>query len=121
MIVANNPYEAMGTVVDNGHCMRHVQVCHGVPHSSQLRRGAAVDANTPRGAIVATFNGAGQYTNSTDGSSHIAVFLETRTDGAIAVVDQWKGQPVHERTIRDKGGQGTANNDASRFFVVEVA
>jgi hypothetical protein len=28
---------------------------------------------------------------------------------------------VHERTIRDKGGAGTANNDASRYHVVETA
>ena len=121
MIIANDPYEAMGTVVSNGHCMRHVQECHGVPHSSTLRRGAKVDHSTPHGAIIATFSAAGRYTNSTNGASHIAVFLSYNADGSINVVDQWRGQPVHERVIRDKGGGGTANNDASRFYIVEVA
>jgi hypothetical protein len=121
MIIASNPYEAIGCVVDNGHCMRHVQECHGVPHSSALRRGARVGPGTPPGAIIATFNAAGRYANRTDGSSHIAVFLSYNDDGSIDVVDQWRGQPVHERTIRDKGGAGTANNDASRYHVVETA
>ena len=121
MFVATDPYEAMGHVVDNGHCMRHVQVCHGVTHSSTLRRGAKVDENTPPGAIIATFSDDGRYTNSLDGSSHIAVFLSCNPDGSINVVDQWRGQPVHERVIRDKGGEGTPNNDASCFYIVETA
>jgi hypothetical protein len=121
MIIASNPYEGLGQVISNGHCMRHVQECHGVPHSSALRRGARVGPDTPPGAIIATFDAAGRYANRTDGSSHIAVLLNYNDDGSINVVDQWKGQPVHERVIRDKGGVGTANNDASRFHVVETA
>jgi hypothetical protein len=121
MIIAKNPFEALGTVVSNGHCMRHCQVCHGVPNSSMLRRGAKVDHDTPHGAIIATFSPTGRYTNSTDGSSHIAVFLGCNSDGSIDVIDQWRGQPVHERLIRDKRGVGTANNDASRFYIVETA
>jgi hypothetical protein len=85
-----------------------------------LRRGAPVDADTPRGTIIATFSADGRYT-TTDGSSHIAVLLGCNDDGSLDVVDQWRGQPVHERVIRDKGGAGTANNDASRFYVVETA
>ena len=69
MIIASDPFEAMHSVVDNGHCMRHVQVCHGVPHSSALRRGAPVGPDTPHGAIIATFSDGGRYTNSLDGSS----------------------------------------------------
>jgi len=121
MIIANDPHKGMGRVIDNGHCMRHVQELHGVPHSSRLRQGDGIDADTPRGTIIATFSEEGRYENSTDGASHIAVFLRRNADGSINVIDQWQGQPVHERVIRDKEGEGTANNDASRFYVVETA
>jgi len=123
MIVASDPHEGLGQVIDNGHCMRHCQVLHGVPHSSALRRGARVNdaGDLPCGVIIATFNANGRYANKTDGSSHIAVLIERRADGSLLVVDQWKGQPVHERVIRDKRGAGTANNDASRFYIVETA
>jgi hypothetical protein len=31
------------------------------------------------------------------------------------------GQPVHERLIRFKGGEGLACDDADRFHIVETA
>lgn len=121
MIIAKDPHAYLGQVVDNGHCMRHVQVAHGVPHSSKLRAGPRVrDADVPRGTIIATFGGTGRYENRTDGSSHIAVLLEKRQDGLL-VVDQWRGQRVHERLIRYRDGEGRAVNDGDQFHVVEVA
>jgi hypothetical protein len=116
--VASDPYARLGEVIDTGHCMRHVQVVAGVTHSSTLRRGERVrGANVPRGTVVGTFDAEGRYANATDGSSHVAILLEETADG-LRVVDQWRGQPVHERLIRFKGGQGTANNDGDRFHVV---
>jgi hypothetical protein len=42
-------------------------------------------------------------------------------DNGIWVWDQWQGQPVHERFINTRNGVGDAANDASRFYVIEVA
>jgi hypothetical protein len=99
--------------------MVHVQQLHGVPHSSQLRRGERVRDmdEPPRGLIIATFDGNGRYANAVDGSSHIAILLAKNTDGLL-VVDQWLGQPVHERTISYRNGSGSAANDADRFYSV---
>lgn len=121
MIIAPDPSACMGEVVDNGHCMRHVQVVAGVPHSSELRKGAKVrgTALIPVGTIIATFDATGCYANATDGSSHIAIYLGQDEEG-IEVTDQWVGQPVHERFIRFKGGQGPACDDGDQFFVVKT-
>jgi hypothetical protein len=120
MWIAADPFKGLGTVVANGHCMRHVQVIAGVPHSSHLRRGVRVrDADdVPRGTVIATFNAAGRYGNAMDGSSHIAILLAKQVDGLL-VVDQWVGQRVHERLIRYRGGQGSAVNDGDQFYIAE--
>jgi hypothetical protein len=111
----------MGTVVDNGHCMRHVQVVADVTHSSTLRRGVHVrGAGCPPGTVIGTFDEDGTYGNHTDGRSHVAIFL-AETDEGLLVVDQWVGQPVHERLIYFRDGEGSAVNDASRYHVVESA
>jgi hypothetical protein len=118
--VAADPHARFGTVVDTGHCMRHVQVVAGVTHSSTLRRGARVrDSDVPPGTVIGTFNSAGRYANATDGSSHVAILLTKQPDGLL-VVDAWQGQPVHERVIRYRGGEGQAVNDADRFYIVET-
>jgi hypothetical protein len=41
------------------------------------------------------------------------------SDGLL-VLDQWRGQPVHQRVIRYRGGQGDAVNDGDRFYVIEI-
>lgn len=117
--VAKDPHQHLGGTLDTGHCMRHVQIVAGVPHSSKLRRGAKVrDSEVPRGTVIGTFHPKGHYTNATDGSAHVAIFLEKRPEG-IAVVDCWVGQPVAERVIQYRNGRGKAVNDADRFHVVE--
>jgi hypothetical protein len=119
--VAPDTHARLGEVVGNGHCMVHVQTVAGVPHSSVLRRGnPAKGSGFPRGTIIATFDDDGLYANATDGSSHIAILLE-QTDEGLKVVDQWVGQPVHERVIRFKGGQGQACDDADQFYIAETA
>lgn len=121
MIIAADPHAGLGTPVDNGHCMRLVQVHHGVPHSSQLRRGERVREmrEPPRGLIIATFNNAGRYANATDGSSHICVLLAKQPEG-LRVVDQWVGKPVGERLIRYKGFVGKPVEDGDAYYAVET-
>lgn len=118
--IAKDTHAGLGTVVGSGHCMAHVQQLHGVPHSSQLRRGERVRdmADPPRGLIIATFGGdPPRYQNLTDGSSHVAVLVSRKSDGLLCV-DQWQGQPVHERLIRYRNGNGPAVNDGCAFYAV---
>ena len=121
--IADDPHKYRGTVVANGHCARHVQMATGITHSSTWRRGVSVrDADADellRGVVIATFDKAGHYANATDGSSHICILLERKTDGLL-VVDQWVGKPVGERLIRWKGGAGKAVDDADQYFVVQT-
>ena len=120
--VAADPYERLGDVIDTGHCLRHVQVVAGVPHSSLLRRGErlAVMAAPPRGVAIATFGGdPPRYQNATDGSSHAAILVAKRAEGLL-VVHQFVGTPVHEWLIRWRHGAGDACNDADAYHVVEA-
>jgi hypothetical protein len=123
--VAADPHRGLGTVIDTGHCMRHVQVVAGVTHSSTLRRGVKVldapDDELPRGVVIGTFGPDGRYANAVDGSSHVCILLVRNADRSLLVVDQWQGRPVGERIIVDRQGTGTPVNDASAFYVVEVA
>ena len=120
MWIAANPRLHEGKVLNTGHCMRHVQLVADVPHSSKLRRGQRVVdmPDPPRGLVIATFDEAGRYANKTDGSSHIAILLAQQPDG-LMVMDQWVGHPVSMRLIRRNNGQGSAVNDADRFYVAE--
>jgi len=117
--VADDPHAHLGTVVGNGHCLRHVQIVAGVAHSSTLRRGAKVrGADIPRGTVIGTFNKTGRYANATDGSSHVAIYLDQTSTG-LRVVDQWVLHPCAERVIRFKGGLRPACDDGDAYFVVE--
>lgn len=82
-------------------------------------RGTQVKGNTKlkAGTPIATFGNKGTYLNAIDGSSHAAIFRRFVPDG-IEVYDQWNGQPVKSRVIRYKNGQGTANNDADQYYVI---
>ena len=111
----------MGTVVGNGHCVAHVRQIGGLPHTSFWRRGELVrGSNCAPGTIIATFDDNGRYGNHVDGRSHCAVLLAENSDGLL-VIDQWLAQPVHQRTIRYRGGAGAAVNDGDRYYTVEVA
>lgn len=107
-----------GAVVGNGHCVAYVREVTGAPHTSQWRRGEKVRGGAlPSGTAIATFDANGRYANATDGSSHAAILISA-TDAGLVVMDQWQGQPVHQRTIRPKGGAGPACDDADRYHVV---
>jgi hypothetical protein len=73
-----------------------------------------------KGVIIATFSRNSRYENRTDGGSHCAILIG-QEDVGLAVIDCWRGQPVAQRVIRNKDGVGPAADDASRYFVVEVA
>jgi hypothetical protein len=122
MFVAADPERYRGRVVANGHCVRFVQaVIPGMPHTSAWRRGRAVrGGQVAKGTAIATFGGAPpRYQNRTDGSSHAAIFIEEVPAG-LQVWDQWVGQPVAQRTIRFRRGEGRAVNDGDAFYVIIV-
>lgn len=110
----------MGEVLGNGHCVAFVREVTGLPQSAQWRRGDPVrGSGCASGTIIATFDADGTYGNHTDGRSHAAILLAEHSDGLL-VADQWIGQPVHQRTIRYRNGNGYAANDGDRYCVVEV-
>ena len=120
MFISTVAHQHSGTVVDTGHCVRYCQVATPVlPHTSKWRKGRKVrGSDVPTGAVIATFDSEGRYTNKTDGSMHAAIFVK-ETDDGLLVWDQWLGQPVHQRIIRFKNGNGLAVNDGDQFYVVE--
>ena len=109
-------------VVGTGHCVPFVQDASGAPNTSAWKRGRLVkgDSTVLKGTAIATFNSEGRYTNSTDGTSHAAIYLE-QTSVGLHVWDQWKGQPVHMRWIRFQGGAAGAKpvNDGDAYYVIE--
>jgi hypothetical protein len=121
MFVASNPERHVGNKIGNGHCAEYCQaVTTGLPLTSEWRRGRQVrSGNVPVGTIIATFGEDGRYTNLTDGSAHAAVLIAENSDGLV-VWDCWVGQPVQQRILRFRGGQGDAVNDGCQFYVVEV-
>lgn len=110
----------MGKVVSNGQCVRFVQVCGGLPHTSRWRKGARVRglAQIQTGTAAATFDPTGRYGNHTDGRSH-ACFIMTVTHEGILAIDQWRGQPVHQRLIRFREG-GKPVNNANSYSIIET-
>lgn len=94
----------------------------GAPLTSQWKKGAKVrgDLTIHPGTAIATFDSNGKYTNSTDGTSHGAIYVGQNGVGLL-VWDQWKGQPVHQRTIRFQDGAPGVKpvNDGDAFYVVE--
>jgi hypothetical protein len=119
--LATDPHRHKGKPVGNGHCVAFVVECTDLGPSTTWRRGDPVCGGgiAPLTAI-ATFDPNGRYASRTDGSSHCAILLAENADGLL-VLDQWLGQPVHERVIRYRAGQGDAANDGDRFYVVEIA
>jgi hypothetical protein len=117
--IAKDPEGYEGQVVANGQCVRYVQICAAVPHTSQWQCGARVrDGNVETGTAIATFDVDGGYGNHTDGRSHAAIFIEEQS-GGLLVWDQWVGQPVHQRVIHFRGGSGRRVNDGDQFCVIE--
>jgi hypothetical protein len=112
-----------GRTVDNGQCVRFLQVAADVPHTSHWRRGvwckAAIDLDP--GTAIATFGGdPPRYENHTGGRSHAAFLVSAQSDGLL-VWDQWVGHPVAQRVIRYRNGPPTnAINDGEYFYTIET-
>jgi hypothetical protein len=120
---AEHPEAYVGRTVGTGHCVAYVRECSAAPHTSQWRPGfkaRMVPVSALPGAVIATFSD-GVYGNHLDGRSHAAVLVSIGVNGSLVVFDQWKGQPVHQRVIRSKGGKGMPCDDADAYHVVEVA
>ena len=118
--VAEHPEQFEGHVVGNGHCVAFVRSAADALHTAQWRRGPLVRGGKhPTGTAIATFDVRGRYANETDGSSHAAILLE-ETEAGLRVMEQWQGQPVHQRTIRPKGGKAPACDDADAYHVIII-
>ena len=119
--IATAPGTYQNTVVGSGQCVAFVEQASGSPLTSAWKQGGKVrgDLTIQPGTAIATFDN-GKYTNSTDGTSHAAIYVGQNTAG-LQVWDQWKGQPVHQRTIRFQGGAPGVRpvNDGDAFYVVE--
>jgi hypothetical protein len=119
--IANNPESYSGKVVGTGQCVAYVQEASGAPNTSLWTKGGLVkgESTLPKGTAIATFSSEGKYTNSLDGTSHAAIYISQDAVG-IKVWDQWKGQPVHQRTIRFQGGAAGTKpvNDGDYFYVI---
>jgi hypothetical protein len=119
--IAKDPEAFAGQTVGSGHCVDFARQASGAPHTSQWRPGAGVNTPTAElrpGMLIATFDPDGTYGNHTDGRSHAAVYMGRQENGGLLVWDCWRGQPVHQRTIRAKAGAGLACDDADRFAIV---
>jgi hypothetical protein len=119
MHIATNPERYAGRVVGNGSCALFVQRVSRVGLTKTWRRGQRVRNNSvPQHTIIATFAGdPPRYANRSNGTAHVAVFIR-QEPGGLRVWDQWRGQPVHQRTIQFRAGQGRPVNDGDAYFVV---
>ncbi len=115
---ANDCSPYMGKVCGNGQCATFVKEVTGAPHAGEWKQGDPIRGNTSitPGTAIATFQD-GKYQSRTNGDSHAAIYMSQDSDG-IHVVDQWTHQPVHERVIHWRGGNGRPDNDGDAFSVV---
>jgi hypothetical protein len=119
--IATDHAQHLGRSIGTGHCVPFVREMTGLPVASEWRRGERVRGSTAvRGTAIATFDDDGSYGNHLDGRSHAAILLAVNHDGLL-VADQWTGQPIHQRVIRYRAGQGDPANDGDAFFVIETA
>ena len=119
--VASAHERHVGSSIDDGHCVAFVRKVTGLPPTSLWRRGDPVQGTSlAPGTAIATFDPGGTYGNHLDTRSHAAILHAVHDDGSITVFDQWVGQPVQQRVIRNRGGAGGAANDSSRFDAIEV-
>ena len=94
----------------------------GLPRTAAWQEGAEVRGNhaIARGTAIATFESDGSYTSKS--GNHAAIY-PYQDDRGIWVYDQCRGQPMHKRLIRFKGGSGSKwgnkSNNGRRFAVIE--
>ena len=122
--VATNYSQYLNQYVGTGQCVALVQAAaSSVGLTATWTQGSAVQGNMSLqpGTAIATFGPNGTYTNSTDGSSHAAIYLGQNAQG-IQVEDQWVGHPASIRTIAwSSTTSSSAANNGSAFYVVSHA
>jgi hypothetical protein len=113
----NDPKQYVGQTIGNGQCVVFIQQVTSAPHTSQWKEGIKVygSTNIPYGTAIATFQD-GKYPNNSTGN-HAAIYLDQSLN-CINVIDQWTGQPVHERQIQFRG-EGKPSNDGMAYSVIE--
>lgn len=115
--VAPKPESYLGETVGDGECVAYVKESAGCPATSKWAEGIKVrGADIAVGTAIATFQD-GKYKN-VSGQSHAAIYIKQDKTG-LTVYDQWAGQPVHERPISFKGGNGKPSSDGDAFAVIE--
>lgn len=118
--IAANPEHYVGKSIGSGQCVAYVQKAAGAPSTGGWRAGVKVKGaalgTIQKGTVIATMVD-GLYPGNATGN-HAAIYLSHDAEG-IQVVDQWVGQPVHYRTIRWNGGQGSPSNDGDAYYVIE--
>lgn len=118
--IAANPERYLHQTVGTGECVAYVQAAARAPSAGSWSAGAHVHeagvGTIARGTVIATMVD-GRYPNRSSGN-HAAIYLSHDATG-IQVIDQWRGQPVHHRTIRWHGGHGSPSNDGDAYYVVE--
>ncbi len=117
-------WEGKTALVGSGQCVGLVQAATGTPVTSLWRKGpkAKGSSKIPVGTAIATFDTEGNYPNHATGN-HAALFVSV-SDKGIVVVDQWAAKdPARpsRRTLRFRGGEGSASNDGDQFSVVLTA
>jgi hypothetical protein len=108
----------LGRVVGNGQCVALVEKFAHTPSTHSWKPGPLVRGNfwLPRGTAIATFRH-GRYPNLAHGYSHAAIYLRQDAFG-IWVLDQWRGQPVHERHIPFTHSTRHVSNNSNAFSVI---
>jgi hypothetical protein len=118
--IAMAPSSFEGRKVGSGQCVAYVQKAARAPNSGLWKQGIKVltagHGAIVRGTVIATMVH-GTYPNRPHGN-HAAIYI-SHDPGGIWVYDQWLGQPVHQRYIRNHGGTGNPSNDADMFYVVD--
>ncbi len=105
-------------VGSNQECVALVRALTGAPPARTWSAGQPVRGNAIQpGTAIATFDVAGHYSSSTDGSSHAAIFISQDETG-ITVFDQWRGHPAKARHISFRGGHSLAVDDADQYHIV---
>ena len=109
--------------VGSGECAALPQYYTRIGPAAGWVEGAAVRGNSSikRGTAIATFVN-GRYPNQPHGN-HVALYVSQDSNG-IKVVDQWTGQPPHERVLAFLGKKDGAfidpSNNGDAFSIIEL-
>ncbi len=113
-------WEKKTALVGTGQCVALVQAASGAPLTSFWRKGPKIKPGSkkiPSGTAIATFNSKDLYANQATGN-HAAIFVSVDANG-IVVVDQWASlKAPARRTLKFRGGKGSASNDGDQFSVI---